>query len=232
MNSILKLTFLILLFNTCVFAQKKVYRIKHAVTNFIIDGLISDWDSIPFSSNFVNHENGDTIASDINFKLSWDSLNLYGAIKVEDTFIDTNQTLHDSYIFKTDDCTELFIDFDGNGKNYLELGINPNAVYFDYHIISTKKSIYQFQSNSNWNIKGLEIKTSIKKDYYIIEFKIPFEDLATLPNGNFTQPKDQTIWKGNLFNINPTNKSYNAWSPCYSYGFHQPTKFGILQFLK
>lgn len=232
MNSILKLTFLILLFNTCVFAQKKVYRIKHAVTNFIIDGLISDWDSIPFSSNFVNHENGDTIASDINFKLSWDSLNLYGVIKVEDTFIDTNQTLHDSYIFKTDDCTELFIDFDGNGKNYLELGINPNAVYFDYHIISTKKSIYQFQSNSNWNLKGLEIKTSIKKDYYIIEFKIPFEDLATLPNGNFTQPKDQTIWKGNLFNINPTNKSYNAWSPCYSYGFHQPTKFGILQFLK
>ena len=232
MNSILKLTFLILLFNTCVFAQKKVYRIKHAVTNFIIDGLISDWDSIPFSSNFVNHENGDTIASDINFKLSWDSLNLYGVIKVEDTFIDTNQTLHDSYIFKTDDCTELFIDFDGNGKNYLELGINPNAGYFDYHIISTKKSIYQFQSNSNWNLKGLEIKTSIKKDYYIIEFKIPFEDLATLPNGNFTQPKDQTIWKGNLFNINPTNKSYNAWSPCYSYGFHQPTKFGILQFLK
>lgn len=232
MNSILKLTFLILLFNTCVFAQKKVYGIKHAVTNFIIDGLISDWDSIPFSSNFVNHENGDTIGSDINFKLSWDSLNLYGVIKVEDTFIDTNQTLHDSYIFKTDDCTELFIDFDGNGKNYLELGINPNGVYFDYHIISTKKSIYQFQSNSNWNIKGLEIKTSIKKDYYIIEFKIPFEDLATLPNGNFTQPKDQTIWKGNLFNINPTNKSYNAWSPCYSYGFHQPTKFGILQFLK
>ena len=232
MNSILKLTFLILLFNTCVFAQKKVYRIKHAVTNFIIDGLISDWDSIPFSSNFVNHENGDKIASDINFKLSWDSLNLYGVIKVEDTFIDTNQTLHDSYIFKTDDCTELFIDFDGNGKNYLELGINPNAVYFDYHIISTKKSIYQFQSNSNWNLKDLEIKTSIKKDYYIIEFKIPFEDLATLPNGNFTQPKDQTIWKGNLFNINPTNKSYNAWSPCYSYGFHQPTKFGILQFLK
>ena len=225
MNSIRKLTFLILLSNTCVFAQKKVYSIKYTTTHFIIDGLISDWNSIPFSSNFVNHENGDSITPEINFKLSLDSLNLYGIIKVEDTFMDTNQTLQDQ-INSLSDKNSINIDFDGDGKNYLELGINPNGVYYDYHIISTQKSIHQFKSDSNWDLKGLEIKTNIKKDYYIIEFKISFEDLATLPNANFTQPKNETIWKGNLFNINPTNKSYSAWSPCFSFGFHQPYFFG------
>ena len=37
----------------------------------------------------------------------------------------------DSKIYETDDLVEIFIDPDGDGKNYLEIGVNAFSTHYD-----------------------------------------------------------------------------------------------------
>ena len=127
----MKLLTFSLLFSTLIsLGQNKSYEIN----------FISKFDSTSFinscrdSDDFVIHNTNDSLTNKVNFKMGWDSLTLFIDFTVLDSVWETSQTKHDSPIFKTDDCVEIFIDFDGDGKNYLELGINPNGVYYDYKI--------------------------------------------------------------------------------------------------
>jgi len=163
--------------------------------------------------------------------MAYDSINIYIEFIVQDSLIESHQTKRDSKIFNTDDCVEIFLDFDGDGKNYLEFGANPNGVFYDYHIICPKPVCGKWDSNPDFNLNSVSVKTTINRDSlvkYSIILKI--EELQFLPNSGFTMPQKGTIWKANFFNINPSQKAYNSWSPTKSFGFHQPEFFGKLIF--
>ncbi len=214
--------------------QNKSYTVGYSVSSEL------PFTNTNYSSPFVKHDTGDQINNNIVFKMSYDSLNLYLAYYVSDSIIEANQTQHDSPIYKTDDCVELFLDFDGDGKNYLELGINPNGVYYDYLIYCNKAKCGKWESDPNYSLDSISISTIIKSDdsdnnedlilSYSVYVTIPFKSLENLRKYGYATPSTGTVWKANLFCINPTLKQFNSWSPTKSFGFHQPDFFGEVIF--
>lgn len=225
---------ILLVFFHVGFTQNKSYTVGYRGSSEL------PFSNTSYSSPFVKHDTGGELRNNIRFKMSYDSLNLYLAYHVTDSIIEANQTQHDSPIYKTDDCVELFLDFDGDGKNYLELGINPNGVYYDYLINCNKAKCGKWESDPQFNLDSILISTIIKSDdsdnhedlilSYSIYVTIPFKSLENLRKYGYAKPSAGTVWKANLFCINPTLKQFNSWAPTKSFGFHQPDFFGELIF--
>lgn len=234
---------ILLLVSIKIIGQTKYYaltKVKVDSINFSSQTIFSQFEC---SENFLKQNTGDSSATIANFKAGYDSLHLYVEFFVIDSTLEVNHTKHDSPIFKNDDCVEIFIDFDGDGKNYLELGVNPNGVYYDCLIICPTMKCGSWKSDLNFDLDTVLI-TSNKTKYtnklknlsqnlaYAIQITIPFKSLEAFKKYGFKQPEEGTIWKANFFNINPTNDSHSAWSPSKSFGFHQPIYFGELIFEK
>lgn len=237
------LTIIFIFLTLAGFNQNKVYEaefdtlgIRNGAYSPIFLGKVNQ------SENFVIHNTGDS-TNQVFFKAIWDSTGVYFNILVNDSTLEIEQTKHDSPIFKTDDCVEIFIDFDGDGKNYLELGINPNGVYYDYKIICPPSVCGTWENEPNFNLDSINIQAA--KHYwefthggpngysgYEVDVFIPFTSLDIFSKDGYSFPKNGTSWRFNVYNINPTTKAYNTWSPTKSFGFHQPKYFGELIFKK
>ena len=193
-----------------------------------------------FTSDFVIHNTGDS-TNKSNVRASWDSTGVYFYFTTNDSTLEIHQTDQDAQIFQTDDCFEIFLDFDGDGKEYLELGINPKGTYYDYWISCPATICGHWESNPNFNLDSIQIIPFINHystnhggphgiyGYEILVY-IPFNSLEPFSKFGYTKPVKGTKWRANFFNINPTKKAYNAWSPTKSFGFHQPEYFGELIF--
>ncbi len=238
MNRII--TVVLCLFALSTLAQKN-YTIKK-VTGIVTDGDISEWSAIPFTDAFVKHDNAGTATQTTKSKLAWDANNLYLCFYAEDTEIKSTNGAQDSKIFNSDDLIEFFIDANGDGVNYIEVGVNAENVYYDYILkcvtatcggwsddqvfdLAGFQSAAQFQGALNSNT-GVDVS-------YTVEIKIPFTALNAIPNGGFTTPADGTTWKANMFRVDQktnTSAEYLSWNPHNSFGFHQPSKFGDFTF--
>lgn len=208
----------------------------------VIDGKLNDWATIPYSSEFVKHDDNSKTSQITRAKVTWDDANIYLAFDVEDTEIIGKMQQQDSRFFETDDLIEFFIDPDGDGQNYLEIGINASGSVYDYVIKCPNSSCGGWADNQAFDVQGIEIKTTIDGTLnnandvdkgYIVECKIPFSAL-TIENGNFKKPSNNTAWKVNLFRIDYSTKTpveYQSWTPHNAFGFHQPAKFGVLHFM-
>lgn len=227
-----RLTLFLIFISSLTFAQFPHYFVQPVKDSITIDGEISDWSSYPPSNRLLNHVSSDSLNNEVTFKLTYDSTFLYGCFIVKDSTIVSNQTQFDSEIFKTDDCVEVFLDFDGDGLNYLEFGISPIGTYYDILVECPLVKCSRFISYPNFNIKEPIIATKKQLNGYFVEFKISFQSLKKIKGAGFTSPQSGTQWKANFYNINqtPSTTFFNAWSPLKSFGFHQPSKFGTLTF--
>lgn len=222
-------TISLLLFSFCAFAQNLQYSIKKHTA--LIDANFEEWDSIKNSSLFVNHQTGDTSLNSTIFKSTYDSTAVYFYFEVKDQkVITTNNAKRDDQIFNTDDCVELFIDFDGDGKNYLEIGINPNGVFYDYHIVCPHSVCGYWENDASLNLKNTAVKSFQTANGYKLEIAISYRDLSYYKSYGFTKPNPASIWRANFYNINKPIQQLNSWSVIGQYGFHHPTQFGVLTF--
>lgn len=208
----------------------------------VIDGNLNDWVTIPYSSTFVKHDDNTTSTQKTKAKVTWDNENLYLAFDVEDTEIVGKIQSQDAAFFETDDLVEFFIDPDGDGQNYLEIGINASGSVYDYVIKCPNASCGGWADDQVFDVKDMEIETTIDGTLnnpndvdtgYIVECKIPFSSLTNISAGNFTKPSNNNSWKMNLFRIDYGIKNsveYQAWTPHNVFGFHQPSKFGVIHF--
>ena len=82
-----------------------------------------------------------------------------------------------------------------------------------------------YSARADWNPKGLQTATQIKKDIWIAEIKIPFEDLLISKSPTKT-------WKVNFVRHIPGWE--NIWAMWTNGGesFHQPQSFGNMNFTK
>lgn len=220
----------ILINTNLLFSQ--TFKIEKVDKMFTIDGSLADW-HIPFSEPFVIHNSGKHAQQDCKVAMAWDSLNLYLAFDVYDHEIVGKERNQDTPIFNTDDLVEIFFDADGDGKNYFELGANAYASNYDILV----KSVNPTGSDSNkaWDIENLEVKSLIHENGFLVEIKIPFASLITIPSGNFLVPVVGEIWKGNIFRIDyGSTKTDHLALFSYSsnkFGFHQPEQFKSFEFV-
>lgn len=202
--------------------------------NIKIDGDLSDWKT-SFLGPFVIHNSGEKATQNTFVSLSWNDENLYIAYRSEDSKIIGSQQKKDSSIFNTDDLVEIFLDPDGDGQNYAEIGVNAFSTNYDMLIECISPVCGGWKTSKTFTILGMETVSKITPEGFCTEIKIPFASLESIKNGNFTKPKNGTKWKGNTFRIDYGNTTeYLALRPYKSkkYGFHQPEEFAVFEFVE
>jgi hypothetical protein len=226
------LTTLALGLSFCSYAQTfAVYKVALAPT---IDGNISEWNT-PFYGPFVSHQTGAVATQATSVSFSWDNQNLYVAYNCVDSKIVGSAQNQDAAIFNTDDLVELFIDADGDTKNYVELGVNAYSTNYDFILKCVSASCGGWSDDQAWDISNFQTAAAITNTGYAVEMKIPFSSLNSVPNGGFAIPVIGTKWKGNAFRIDygKPNTEYLA-IEAYTggnFGFHQPALFKTFEFV-
>lgn len=208
-----------------------IHKTSEVIT---IDGDLADWKT-PFSGPFVIHNSGEKATQNTYISLSWNEENLYIAYRSVDSNIIGKARKKDAPIFNTDDLVELFIDPDGDGQNYVEIGVNAFSSNYDLLLKCISPACGGWNTAINFDISGLEAISKITPEGFNTEIKIPFSGLKTIKNGNFSQPKAGTKWKGNAFRIDYGNTTeYLALQHYKSlkYGFHQPEEFAVFEFME
>ena len=198
----------------------------------IINGDLSDW-KMPFIGPFVIHNSGEKAAQQTFVSLLWNDDNLYIAYRSEDSKIVGFHQKKDSEIYKTDDLVEIFIDPDGDGMHYTEIGVNAFSTNYDMLIECVLPACGDWKASTAFNVLGMETSSKITSEGFCVEIKIPFSSLENIPNGNFNKPNIGTKWKGNLFRIDYGNTiEYLALQHYKSskFGFHQPGEFAVFEF--
>ncbi|WP_264537636.1 carbohydrate-binding family 9-like protein [Flavobacterium sp. N1736] len=226
------LTILLLLFSLINYAQTiPVHKTNEKI---IIDGDLTDW-KIPFSSPFVIHNSGEKATQNTYVSLSWNDKNLYIAFRSQDSKIVGSSQKKDSQIYNTDDLVEIFLDPDGDGQNYLEIGVNAFSTNYDMLIKCPSQNCGGWNASMAFDILEMEAVSKTTPEGFCTEIKIPFSSLEKIKNGNFTKPKVGAKWKGNTFRIDYGNTTeYLALQPykSFKFGFHQPQEFTVFEFVE
>ncbi len=208
-----------------------VYKTTETI---IVDGDLSDWKTT-FLGPFVIHNSGEKATQNTFVSLSWNDKNLYIAYRSDDSKIVGTSQMKDSKIYETDDLVEIFMDPDGDGKNYLEIGVNAFSANYDMLIKCPSSTCGGWNASMTFDISEIETISKTTPEGFCTEIKIPFSSLGKIKNGNFSQPKTGTKWKGNAFRIDYGNTTeYLALQHYKSlkFGFHQPQEFAVFEFIE
>lgn len=220
------------LFSTHNYSQ--TISISKTIEKISVDGDLTDWKT-PFLGPFVIHNSGEKATQNTFVSLSWNDENLYIAYRSADSQIVGKSQPKDSKIYETDDLVEIFIDPDGDGKNYIEIGVNAFSTYYDMLLKCISPECGGWNTAMDFDISGFEAVSKITAEGFCTEIKIPFSSLEKIKEGNFTKPKKGTKWKGNAFRIDYGNTTEYLALQAYKslkFGFHQPKEFAVFEFME
>ncbi len=228
--------------------------IAHFTDNsVVIDGRIDEkaWRNQPWSSPFVDIATGvkspDSILT--RFKMLWDSKYCYVAACLSEPDIRASLTQRDTIIYYDNDF-EVFIDPDGDGRNYDEIEINALGTVFDLFL--PKPYNKGGKPDILWNAKGL--RTAVARygtlnqpqdtdSRWTVEMAIPWAALKQKP------PENNTVWRMNFSRVEwpadlkmqekkeaLTKKQHLegnwVWSPQGKINMHIPEKWGYVKFVQ
>ena len=167
-------------------------------------------------------------------RLLWDDANLYIAFECTDPDIFGRQAGRDSELWE-EEVVEVYVDPEGDGKDYLEFEVNPRNAVIDLKIASADQ-VKHYKRWREWNSQGW--KTAVQVDGtlddredtdrgWTVEMAIPLADLAPV------RPKLGASWRLQLYRIDRSKPlgekpMFAAWSATDT--FHKPTRFGRLVF--
>jgi hypothetical protein len=184
------------------------YTVERASTGIVIDGhldefawaaaaQINDFDHILDSDNLVLHPT--------RAKMLWDDENFYFAFACQDTDIWAIYGNEDDKLWE-EEAVEVFIDPDGDGRNYLELEVNPRNTVVDLHILQLKPT---WEADMDWDIAGLQtavrvqgtLNDSFSQDQgWTVKIAIPWIAMADRIGGG-GRPNPGDTWRLNLYRI-------------------------------
>jgi len=191
-------------------------------------------------------------------KMLWDEKYFYVAAEVQEPNIWGTLKNRDDIIFYDNDF-EIFIDPDGDSRDYVEFEMNALNTVWDLLLEMPYRDIDK-AAKDEWNIKGLLTgvsiygsvnKTDDKDSCWTIEVAFPwdgFKEITTVSS----PPKDQDQWRINYSRVEwkmetidgtykktidpATNKLYPednwVWSPQGVVNMHYPEMWGYVQFSK
>ena len=141
-----------------------------------------------------------------------------------------------------EEVVEIFIDPDGDGRNYVEIELNPAGVVCDLQIFAAGPPL---RSAISWDFAGLETRVSPLRDGagttvgWTVTATLPWAGFAALDDTAVTLPPvPGDRWKFNVFRIkrpggpgDPERGVILApWSPTPGPSFHAPAAFRDLVF--
>ena len=206
-----------------------------------IDGEFNEpvWAKAATIGPFVLSSNGERERESTMVRLWYDDTALYLGYTCTDSDIQATLTAHDSR-FWTEEVVEFFVTRREMAR-YFELEWNPLGGTFDAIIANVidERGVSK-KIDGDWSytaklmksavkVRGTVGKTDDKDEFWQVEIVIPFADLGEAP------PKPGDVWRGNFYRFSRgTNQPVEAlaWTPTILAGFHQPNRFGYLEFGK
>jgi hypothetical protein len=220
------------------------YTIPYAEKAPVIDGKLDDksWEQATFTTAFVHHDTGKPAILQTRAKLLYDNTCLYLGMETEDADIYAHYTHNTDPLFLRDDLVEIFIDPDGDGKNYFEIGISARGIYYALMIPYASESFVrpqplpQVKIITATKLNGTINNPKDKDTSWTVEACIPLAPITeTAPIA--IAPGSQ--WSIGLFRIDydqntPKSKAlgFYSWQYVGKFGFHRPERFGKVTFDK
>ncbi len=213
------------------------YTIYRAPTPPTIDGDLSDpaW---LFAEKIDNFQLFDLSSPRYRTKarMLWDDENFYIGFECEDEDIWATMRKKDDPLWE-EEVVEVYIDPEGDGKDYKEFEVNPLGTLIDLNIPYAQKGAPggDWRELRKWDAQGVQIGVKVKgtvdsredKDEgWTVEMAIPLRNLSP------TLPKVGTRWRIQLYRIDRSRTlsqpEFSSWSPTAT--FHAPEYFGITTF--
>ena len=142
---------------------QKTYECAFAKAPIKLDGKLDDeaWKSARWSDEFVDIQGPELPAPRYRtrMKMLWDDTYLYIAAEMEEPHVWASLKNHDDIVFRDNDF-EVFIDPDGDTREYYELEANAFGTIFDLYLYRRYKE--EGPAEHGWNCEGL--KTAIHID--------------------------------------------------------------------
>ena len=123
-----------------------------------------------------------------------------------------------------EEVVEVFIDPFGDLECYFEIEVNPLNTVLDLVLRRVGKG---WRKEFAWRCEGLETSAAMTANGWTALLAIPFAALVAEP------PASGAVWRANFLRIDrPTGgaRELSAWSPTGRNGFHEPERFGFLEF--
>jgi hypothetical protein len=155
--------------------------------------------------------------------LSRDAGRLRVAFECEDSHPWATITRRDGPLF-TEEVVEVFLDPFGDLECYFEIEVNPLNTVLDLMLRRVAKG---WRKELAWKCDGLETQAAQTAGGWTATLLIPFAALAAQP------PVPGALWRANFLRIDRppgVPRELSAWSPTGRNNFHDPGRFGFLEF--
>lgn len=209
------------------------YTVKRTVGPIRIDGALDEtsWRAAAATGPFGLNDGSGPAQSRVEARMLWDDNNLYFAFACDDTDLFATMKRRDEHLWE-EEAVEMFIDPDGDGKNYLELQVNPLGTFLDIFILTPVVPIpYEsYTIPAKWAVKvdGTVNDSSDRDNGWTAEILLPLKEAVTAPN---LPPKGGDTWRLGLYRIERRPlMQLIAWSPTLKPSFHTPSRFGEIKF--
>jgi hypothetical protein len=123
-----------------------------------------------------------------------------------------------------EEVVEIFLDPFGDLECYFEIEVNPLNTVLDLMLRRVGKG---WRKELAWECEGLDTAVSTTAGGWTASLAIPF--LALVPEA----PGVGSVWRANFLRIDrPAGvpRELSAWSPTGRNTFHEPERFGYLEF--
>ena len=235
------------------------YTARRAAGPITVDGKLDDdaWKHVPWTRAFVDIQ-GDRVARpqfETRVKMTWDDTYFYVAAKLEEPHVWGTKTVRNSRIYDDNDF-EVFIDPDGDGKNYYEFEMNALNTVWNLLLFKPYSEggggIVPFDlkgQRSGVFVRGTVNNPADTDEYWTVEVAFPWESLKEYANRP-CPPKDGDVWRVNFSRVqyghrivdgryeraaHPTGGGNHpeanwVWSPQGRISMHVPEMWGHVRF--
>lgn len=228
--------------------------------SIVVDGVGDEfaWQIAPQVGEFTRFKSANNPNDELTLKnrttarMLWDEDNLYLLISAEDPDIYSDMTEGDKDCLCLQETIEIFIDPDGDSKNYAELHYNCLGTVNDLCIpqepgakgfATDKGEPIDWKAAYAWNVEGMLFgvinfgTVNDKSDHdngSVFEIALPWKGFGKVAGSANIPPKPGDVWRINInrYERPERNKEDNyGWAPLERNSFHVPGKFAYVKFI-
>jgi len=234
----------LLLISSIAYSQHiEQYTVNKINSTITIDGKLDEnlWVLAEPTSDFVILGDNQNPAKSITWaKILWDENYLYVGFYCQDDKVWATYEDQDDPLYR-EDVVEVYIDPDADGKNYLEIEVNPLNTIFDLWLTKPYKD--GGQAVTGWTMADLGTAITVagttndnadQDTAWICEMALPFSEMKFAANSMNFPPLENDSWRFNLYRFdrastNDPNGEATGWSQTTG-GQHEPERFGVITF--
>ncbi|MSU20253.1 MAG: hypothetical protein EXS30_02525 [Pedosphaera sp.] len=204
-----------------------------------VDGELREtvWSKAAVLKPFYKNDGSGRERENTEVRLWYDDTAIYLGWTCQDADILATFTERDSKFWE-EEVVEFFITAKDLNR-YFELQWNPLGGVFDAVIdneLDERGVSKKFAGDWSFTAKGMKSavklkgtpnNSSDKDEFWQVEVRVPFADLGQ------AAPKPKDVWRANFYRFNREKDrpaELLSWSPTLLPSFHQPTRFGYIEF--